>query len=157
MLLELGRLVWEAITLEQDVYAICHLIDPRGVSTWGAEHASTRIRQARPALVELDDAALREVADRWLGKADEVLAHRNSILHAVPLTLSYSPRAGGTEQEWLAHFPRKPSGSSKMRPLTEESLRQLRASLQAVRAAGTEVGQELVEKLWRGGATTDDP
>lgn len=49
VLLELGRLVWEAINLEQDVYAICHLIDPRGVPTWGSEQASTRIRQARAA------------------------------------------------------------------------------------------------------------
>ena len=33
VLLELGRLVWEAINLGQDVYAICYLIDPRGVPT----------------------------------------------------------------------------------------------------------------------------
>jgi hypothetical protein len=130
------------------------------VSLPGAPNRPARAsgrREPRAALFELDDAALREAADRWLGEADEVLAHRNSILHAVPLALSPPPGAEAAEQDWLAHFPRKSAGSARMRPLTEDSLRQIRESLEAVRAAGTEMGQELVEKRWRGGAMTSHP
>lgn len=151
LLLELGRFVWEAINLEQDVYAVCHLIDPRGVLSWGAEPASTRIRLAREALAKLDDAALQERADYWLREADEALGHRNSVLHAVPLTLS-PPDDGATRQDWLAHYPRKPTGAVQMHPLTEDGLRQLREQLAKVRHAGDPLSRELVEKSWRRGA-----
>lgn len=148
LLLELGRFVWEAVNLEQDVYAICHLIDPRGAPAWGAEQASTRVRLARDALSKLDDAVLQERADHWLGEAEEALGHRNSVLHAVPLTLSSAPNAGTAEQDWLVHYPRKPTGAVQMHPLTEDSLLRLREQLATVRHAGEALGRELVETLW---------
>ena len=106
VLLELGRLTWAAINLEDVVYTVCQCIKPTG--DYLDTPAGARIKQAREELHAQTDEALRSKADAWLGAAAEALADRHAVLHSEPVTFVHLSE-GTTPvnlDPLLAHFPR---------------------------------------------------
>jgi hypothetical protein len=124
VLLELGRLVWAAITLEDVVYAICRQIKPPA-GAFDDEPISRRIRDARKELLRRSADSVRDKADTWLETAAAALEERNAMLHSIPVTsvpLPGSEPIPDVPREWLTHFPRDRTRATVHTPLTTEKL-----------------------------------
>jgi len=145
VLLELGRLTWAAINLEDVVYTVCQCIRPNG--DYRDTPAVARIKQAREALTTQPDEKLRARADKWLEAAAQALADRHAVLHSEPVTfvsLSADVTPGDLDP-LLAHFPRDRSRPQVNTPLTASALRSLRWHLESARAGWVELAVELDE------------
>jgi hypothetical protein len=107
VLLELGRLIWAVINLEDVVYEVCWGIEPRG-GPFDDIPIGKRIDMARNDLKSRPVDALRAKADAWLVQAKDALMARNGVMHAVPVT--FMPMAPhitpGSMEPMLAHFPK---------------------------------------------------
>jgi hypothetical protein len=146
VLVELGKLTWAAINLEDAVYTVCQRIEP--VDDYRSVPIGKQISQAREALRAQPDEALRAKADAWLESASRALADRNAILHAVPVTVmplapSITP---GDLDPLLAHLPRDKAREPVHTPLTVSGLRAVWWHLEAARAGWVELAVELYEK-----------
>jgi hypothetical protein len=107
-LLELGRLTWAAILLEDVVYEVCRAIKPRHGPSDDVP-IGTQINEALTDLGECPPDQMRSTATAWLREAKDALDLRNATLHAVPVT--FIPMSGTTPlfedgTDWLTHFPR---------------------------------------------------
>jgi hypothetical protein len=89
VLLELGRMTWAAMALEETAYLICRTITPR---TFLADRPiGQRVDEALTACREEE---LRERARAWLLEALGALAGRNHVLHSTHIAFVSMP---GTE------------------------------------------------------------
>ncbi len=149
VLLELGRLTWAAINLEDVVYAVCHYIEP--TDDFREIPAGTRINQAREALQAQPDKTLRTKAEAWLKAAADALAERHAVLHSEPMTfvpLSDNVTPGNLDP-LLVHSPRGGTRPQVNTPITVSGLRSLRWHIEAARARWVDLVDELYEKrVW---------
>lgn len=145
VLLELGRLVWAAINLEDVVYTVCRSVEPRH-GPFDDTFVSQRIDEALEDLRTRPDDQLRAMTEAWLAKAKEVLQERNAVLHSTPVT--FVPLAPdiipGVLDPELAHFPKNKNRSPVHTALTIEGLRPIRRRLEAARVGW----EELAPALW---------
>jgi hypothetical protein len=154
VLLELGRMTWAAMALEETTYLICRTIKP---GSYPADRPiGQRIDEALKALAACRDAALREQALVWLVEARAALEGRNRVLHSVHMIFVPMP---GTEPlptagPYLAHVSRPKKGTNQRRqvhtPLTTAGLEPVRRRLQAAEADWTTFVTALYEAR-RGG------
>lgn len=134
-LLELGRLIWAAICLEDVVYTICREIKPRH-GPWDDQPIGSRIDEALSDLTEYAPNEMREAATAWLREAKGALERRNSILHAVPVkfvSLPGAPSLPEDKTDWLTHFPRDKSRPQVDTAVTASGLAPARERLQRAR------------------------
>jgi hypothetical protein len=153
-LLELGRMTWAAISLEDVVYGMG---DALGLDT--AELAdmpvSASIRRELEVLNGWPGSEIRDDASKWFIAARQALEARNSVLHAVPgiwVTI-------GDDHALTPHGPVLEDLGRKGRPyqgrwLTEDGLRPVRLQLEEARAEWVEIFLALVEEHKRNRTTT---
>jgi hypothetical protein len=145
-ILELGRMTWAAISLEDVVY---HMGDAVGLDT--AELVQMQVSRCIKRVLEVLDgwpeSEVREKARRWFNSAREALEARNSVLHAIPgvwVTL-------GVARTVTPHGPILEDLGGRGRPyqrrsMTEEGLRPVRLQLEEARADWVEIFLALVEE-----------
>jgi hypothetical protein len=134
VLLELGRLTWAAMTLEEVVYSVCRLVKPRH-GPYDDHPIGARVDEAIKDLHDLDPD-LQDRTRTWLVEAKAALAARNSVLHSTHVV--FVPLPGTTPipettGAFLAHFPRGGKGDQVQTPLTIGGLEPLRRRLEAAR------------------------
>lgn len=133
--LELGRMTWAAMALEEVVYSVCRAVKPRH-GPYDDHPIGARIDEAVKDLDAYHDAALQERTRQWLLEAKAALEARNSVLHSTHVV--FWPLPGTTPipettGAFLAHFPRKDKQTQVQTPLTVQGLSQMRCRLQAAR------------------------
>jgi hypothetical protein len=146
VLLELGRLVWAALNLEDVVYTVCRSIQPRH-GQFDVHPISDRIREALSDLEKRPDDALRAKAAAWLTEAKAALDERNAVIHStpvVPFDTSGSAETFQAGDPSLMHFRRNKRNDRVLTPLTVESLQRVRVRLQEARPAWA----DLAPALW---------
>lgn len=145
-LLELGRMTWAAISLEDVVYGMG---DALGLDT--AERTrmpvSACIRRVLQVLDGWPESEIREDARKWFIAARQALEARNSVLHAVPgvwVTI-------GGDHAVTQHGPVLEDLGSTGRPyqrrwMAEGGLRPVRLQLEQARAGWVEIFLALAEE-----------
>ncbi len=83
VLLELGRMTWAAIKLEDVIPTMRRAIGPEPDRLSRAP-ASEWIKDALRCLARWPESETREAAIQWLNAAECALKERNRILHSVP-------------------------------------------------------------------------
>ncbi|WP_432845996.1 hypothetical protein ACQPXB_35985 [Amycolatopsis sp. CA-161197] len=132
VLVELGRVTWAAINLEDMVGYVCRWINQADRDN---APASVRIDDARAVVDSTGGGNEQDRLRRWLDGARQVLEdERHQILHARPLTFM-SP--DGTETDVLGVMPRptkkgRPGREYTERPLTVAHLRESHDAIVAV-------------------------
>lgn len=99
VLLELGRMTWAAINLEDVVSSARQAIGPTPDGLARAP-ASEWIKDALKVLNTWPESGVRATACEWFRTAHEALEERNSVLHSVPVMV-YSKING----EFTEHGP----------------------------------------------------
>lgn len=140
-LLELGRLTWAAILLEDYTQAVCQLVHPKGRK----DPTGEQVRKARASLHVVTDEQLRERADSWLERAQDALDARHSVLHATPLV--FVPRPGttpvpGVPRHYLADYGRG-RRPAQQHVVSVEALRELTGRLTGAREGWRELAVAL--------------
>jgi hypothetical protein len=146
VLLELGRLVWAAINLEDVVYPLCRSVRPRH-GPFDDIPAGTRIKEALEDLQERSPDGLRDRAGAWLREAKDALEERNAILHGTPEIFMRVDGSEGPEEQpppRLTQFPRNRSRPPVHTDLTVEALGRFRRRLEEAR----EGWSDLTSDLW---------
>jgi hypothetical protein len=124
VLIELGRLTWSAIHLEDLTDSLCHLVvhrDPR-------EDRRPIGSKITEALRELRDPQSAQDIEAWLVRAREALERRNAFLHSVPLVLlnergqKVGPALGEMMRRNRQYFERR---------MTAPAIREVREELDA--------------------------
>jgi len=127
VLIELGRLTWSAINLEDCTDAICHNLVPR--ARGDRTPIGPRITAAVRALSQWEDGGseVDQIRD-WLLKAQLALEKRNALLHSVPLIVldGHYRRVGHA----LGEMPRG-DRAYYQRPIEVSDLLEVRAELDA--------------------------
>ena len=143
VLLELGRLLWAAMSLEEVVYTVCRSIQPRhGPSD---DHPiGARIDEAGRDLRKRPDDELRATADRWLLTAKAALQERNSIVHSTWATFVRDGEE--LEPDVLVHFPKDMAQPTVRTELTVEGLRPIRQRLEAARDGWVDLAPQLWDR-----------
>ena len=134
VLLELGRVAWAAINLEDTVYFACRAMDPPADPQRGDPAISARIAEVREKLLGPSADAARQRAAAWLEAAEQALQVRNSVMHSTPATFEPWPGTdpiAGVAKDWLMHFPRSAKRRPVRTPLTVESLKKIRVQLES--------------------------
>jgi hypothetical protein len=147
VLLELGRLVWAGINLEDVAYPLCRSVRPRH-GPFDDIPIGTRINEALAALQDRQSDALRDQAEAWLEEAKEALEERNGVLHGTPETFIWVDDGEGSEEPpppRLTQFPRDRSRPPVHTDFTVEALGRIRGRLKAAR----EGWGDLSSKLWQ--------
>lgn len=128
VLIELGRLTWSAIHLEDCTDGICHNVvpaDPRE----DRRPIGQKIKDALKALGEWQDGGSEvDQIKEWLVRAQLALEKRNALLHSLPLILldEHYRRIG----HGLGEMPRG-DRAYYLRPMGVSELREVRAVLDA--------------------------
>ena len=138
VLLELGRLAWAAINLEDIVYAVCGLIRP----PFSTGPVGSLIADVRKHVAATDHGELGGEVDFWLVRAAEALESRNAVLHSTPATAIPLPGTTviqGVATDWLTHFPRSKVRSVVHTALTVEALAPVRIRIQRASDGWTDV------------------
>jgi hypothetical protein len=144
VLLELGRLVWAGINLEDAAYAICRSIKPRH-GAFDDIGIGKRINESIGDLGDRPADELRSAAEAWLLEAKASLAERNAVVHGIPGTFVLLSDEGPiTSDPMLAHFPRGRKSPTAYTPVTVESLERIRQRLENARKGWA----ELATTLW---------
>jgi hypothetical protein len=150
VLLELGRMTWAAINLEDVIPTMRRAIgpEPDGLSR---APVSARIKDALNCLARWPESVTREAAIRWLNAAERALKERNRVLHSVPVTVyARHPDGRFTEHgQALDHLPRGAGDSFSRTSLAEDDLRRVRQGLAAARQGWVETLQALLEESQR--------
>jgi hypothetical protein len=143
VLLELGRLTWAAINLEDVVYTVCDCVKP-SFDPPGAQPIGSAIARARKDLRDTGDAALRLRADSWLAAAGEALEARNTVLHSmpVPFGVRLGPGTGDVPPNGLMHF-RRGHDEATATMLTVDDLGRIRRKLELAFGGGRSLAREL--------------
>lgn len=150
VLLELGRLTWAAINLEDVVYEIRRAVGPEPASLARAPIAEW-IKDALKKLSVWPESEIRETACHWLLAAQEALEDRNCILHSVPGTMVHIASDGAVTMhgQVLDHIPRRRGGSFRRIPLAEDEFRLVRLKLANARASWIDICHALYEERKR--------
>jgi hypothetical protein len=145
VLLELGRILWAAINLEDLAEIVCS-------SVLGAGRREPTGKKIKSALNEISswvESPAREAGAQWLQRAQEALTLRHSIFHAVPGEgfLPYDDGEGTFVVEepggmWLQFFPRGGRGHPP-RMLTSTELLRVREQLMEARREWIKVVEDL--------------
>lgn len=150
VLLELGRMTWAAINLEDVIPTMRRAIgpEPKGLAR---TPASEWIKDALKCLAGWRESEAREAAIRWLNAALRALKERNRVLHSVPVTVyTRHPDGRFTEHgQALDHLPRGAADSFSRMPMAAEALRRVRQELADARQGWLEILQALVEESQR--------
>ena len=148
VLLELGRLTWAAICLEDVVEPVCWNLDS-STTRDDRRPAGKRIDDALKALEAEGDSEGRARAVGWLTEAKAALEARHSVFHGIPGT--FAPLGEGIQSgnldPVLAHLPRGKNREQTNTPLTVEGLRTIRLRLEKARE-----GWDVIAVASRGGA-----
>lgn len=127
VLIELGRLTWAAILLEDLTDSLCsciHYANPRE----DRRSIGQKIKGARRDLRTWRETLDVEHIDSWLLRAAQALERRNALLHAVPMVV-FDPE-GRSIGHALGEMPR--AGSEYFeRHLTVAGVRQVHDELHA--------------------------
>jgi len=145
-LLELGRVTWAAINLEDVVYGMG---DAVGLDTaeLTAKPVSVCIKQVLEVMDGWPRSEIREDARRWFTTAHQALDARNSVLHAIPgvwVTLA-GDRMVTPHGPVLEDLGGRGRGYQR-RSMTEEGLRPVRLRLEEARAGWVEIFLALAEE-----------
>jgi hypothetical protein len=146
VLLELGRLVWAAINLEDVVYPICRSVQPRH-GPFDDAPIGARIDEALKDLQNRPDDELRRRSDAWLVEAKAALAERNHVIHGT-LSILIDVFENGPPVEagrLLTHTPRNDRGGPVHTELSAEALEGIRRRLEQARDGWRELGPALWE------------
>lgn len=146
MLTELGRVTWAAILLEDYTESLCSFIDPSDPRT-DKRSVSQKLRAARKILTSWSASSARGAAIAWLDRAQAALERRNAALHATPLVWTGSGQQG-SPRFFLGEMPRK-SRPYVERPLTVESLADLRSVLNDARAGWRDLLLDVADERLR--------
>jgi hypothetical protein len=143
VLLELGRLAWASITLEQLAYTVCRSI--KRIETFNDTPIGTRIEGARKDLATYSDQTLRLRADIWLQSAAEALQLRNSVFHGTPFTFEpWLPEINpGNLDPMIGHLSRDRSRSATHTPLTITGISSVHNRLTQAAVGGLDLAFEL--------------
>ena len=125
VLTELGRVTWAAIKLEDYVDDVCRRVEPTDLRP-DRRQIGQKIKDAKKVLAGKQPSAARDEAIVWLERARQAIERRNAALHATPIVWVGLDQGG---QLGLGEMPRKGSPYVE-RPLTVESLRELRSLLE---------------------------
>jgi hypothetical protein len=134
VLLELGRLTWAAMALEEVVYTVCRVVKPRH-GPYDDHPIGARVAEGLRDLHDLDPP-LQGTVRAWLVEAKDSLAARNSVLHSTHVVFEPLPGTTpipATTGAFLAHFPRCGNGTQVQTPLTVAGLAPLCRRLEAAR------------------------
>ena len=158
VLLELGRLVWAAINLEGDVYAVCRSIRPRdpekrrkgrpGREAFDDLPIGTVISHAFEDLGTWPPSDLRSRAEAWLANARDALEERNAVVQSTPVTYAAIPGEVPVDPPpgpELMNFPRSGERPMVRTSLTVDGLGEIRRRTEAPQAESLTLGGE----LWR--------
>jgi hypothetical protein len=127
VLIELGRLTWSAIHLEDLTDSLCHFVvhrDPRE----DRRPIGSKITEALRELRDRQSAQDVERIEAWLVRAREALERRNAFLHSVPLVLlnergqKVGPALGEMMRRNRQYFERR---------MTAPAIREVREELDA--------------------------
>ncbi len=125
VLTELGRVTWAAIKLEDYIEGICSTIDPHNPRD-DRRQIGAKIKDAKRVLANWTEPAIQDETTAWLERARLAIERRNAVLHATPMVWV---RPGGISEElFLGEMPRGTTPYTE-RPLTVESLAELRSVL----------------------------
>jgi hypothetical protein len=134
VLIELGRLTWSAIHLEDVTDAICHSVKHRrreDQSTIGPKitAALEELREWQKGGCDVDEIRA------WLERSNRALDKRNAILHSVPLVLfdEHHKKIGHA----LGEMPKR-DRPYNVRPMEVSELREVRDELDAAREGWVE-------------------
>jgi hypothetical protein len=136
VLVELGRLAWAAMNLEDATGLVCWSL--RGADDNNVAPISQRVTDALKVLRDRLQPEARDHVIAWLEDARDVLeAQRNQVMHARPLTM-IGPN-GEVGDALLGVLPRagrggRPDRNYEERPLTAEHLREAADAVAAVHA-----------------------
>lgn len=138
-LLELGRLTWAAMKLEDAAYEVRRAVSTATPSA--SAPASEWITDGLRILDSWHASPAREDGQAWFTDARDALNDRNAVLHTVPgFLVTLSPDCGVEQQgPVLQHVPRRNKASVRTIALTPESLRVIRDRLEAVYESWTTV------------------
>jgi hypothetical protein len=149
VLLELGRLVWAAINLEDAVYAVCRSVKPR-TGPFDYAPIGSRIKDALGDLDLRDDVEVCSRVSAWLQEANGALVERNQVLHSVPASFEPLPGSAPVPEDakgtWLVHFGRARGGSRPPpvhTPMRVATLRKTRRRLVSARDGWADVASAL--------------
>jgi hypothetical protein len=149
VLLELGRLTWAAINLEDVVPEVRRAVGPEPDNLARAP-AAEWIKDALEVLSAWPASDIRETASRWFSAAREALDERNSVLHSVPVTLiTFDSGEITVHGQALDHIPRRKDGSFRRISLTEDELRRVRLKLADARSGWVDICLALREESKR--------
>ena len=131
-LLELGRLTWAAILLEDYTRAVCRDV----CAQRDKDSTGDQVKKARSALHAVTDKELRQHTDAWLQRALDALNARHSVLHATALV--FVPWAGtvpveGVPRHYLADYGRPGQRPAQQHVVAVEALRELTSRLTGAR------------------------
>lgn len=127
VLIELGRLTWSAIHLEDLTDSLCHFVvhrDPRE----DRRPIGSKITEALRELRDRQSAQDVERIEAWLVRAREALERRNAFLHSVPLVLLNE--RGQKVGHALGEMPRRNRQYFERR-MTAPAIREVREELDA--------------------------
>ena len=155
VLLELGRIAWAAMDLEDVVQSVAQAVIGAGDEV---SRASVGL-QARAAVEVLDTwppSESRDAGRRWLTAAQDALTGRHSVLHATIVNMVRPTPEGGWKIDpatWLQHIPTKGRAGQPVALLASE-LQVIREVLVDARRGWTDVivGLGVLrDKRWEGG------
>jgi hypothetical protein len=138
-LLEYGRLIWAAISLEDVVY---HMGDAFGMdaSALKAKSVSSAIKDMRKELAQHPEWESAEKARQWLGIAQDMLGERNKVVHVVPGTLvTIKDDHAVTRRGPVLEYIGRQRGSYLQTPMTVEGLDPIRQRIEQARAGWVDV------------------
>jgi hypothetical protein len=150
VLLELGRMTWAAINLEDVIPMMRRAIgsEPENLSR---APVSEWIKDALECLASWSESKARKAAIQWFNAAQRALKERNQILHSVPVVVvTRHPNGRFTEHgQALDHLPRGASDSFSRTPLSEDNLRRVSQRLAVARQGWVQIWQALLEESKR--------
>ncbi len=123
VLIELGRVAWAAIVLEDYVEGLCSFIDPSNPRE-DRRSVGQKISASQRVMGCWSASSTRDDTRAWLERARVAVERRNAALHATPLVWVEPGRRDGPERLLLGEMPRYGRPYVE-RPLTVESLAEL--------------------------------
>jgi hypothetical protein len=153
VLLELGRLTWAAINLEDVIGTVRRAIGPTPdrlarapVSEW--------IKDALEVLSAWPESGVRDTACEWFRAAQEALEERNAVVHSVPVVIYSKANGEFTEHgPALDHIPRRKDRPFCRIPLDVDNLRLVSRKLADARQGWVDICSALLDERKR----ADDP
>jgi hypothetical protein len=146
VLLELGRLTWAAINLEDVIPSMRRAmgrpparLDRAPISEW--------VSNALGVLAGWPESEARQRGTRWFTTAQQALEERNHVLHSVPV-IEYTRADDGTltaGRQALDYIPRRAGVPFSRIALSEGELRAVRQRLAGAREGWIEVYTALDE------------